>query len=128
MADLNSTAGYAAGTAAGMITITGGVFGMQFDTLIVGFLAGLVALSFQEKQSYWRMLSTVFSSSMLAGAFAPVWVAAALHYFPFLASIGAQSANVAASAAIGVVAQTLVPAVLERMKALVAIFTPGAKP
>lgn len=128
MADLNSTAGAAAGTAAGMITITGGVFGMQFDTLIVGFLAGLVALSFQEKQSYWRMLSTVFSSSMLAGAFAPVWVAIALHYMPFLSTIGPDAANVAGAATIGVAAQTLVPVILERLKALATNFTPGAKP
>lgn len=127
MADLNSTAAAAAGTAAGMITITGGVLGMQFDTLIVGFLAGLVALSFQEKQSYWRMLSTVFSSSMLAGAFAPVWVAVAVHYMPFLATIGPDAANVASAAAIGVAAQTFVPVALARMKALIETFTPGAK-
>lgn len=127
MADLNSTAASAAGTAAGMITITGGVFGMHFETLIVGFLAGLVALSFQEKQGYLRMLSTVFSSSILAGCFAPVWVAVALHYLPFLVSIGPDAANVASAATIGVVAQTLVPVLLERLKSAAANLTVGGK-
>jgi LytS/YehU family sensor histidine kinase len=121
----NSSATLAAASAAGMVTITGGLFGMPFDTLIVGFLAGLVALSFQGKMSYIRMLSTVFSSSMLAGSFAPVWTAVAFHYVPFLASIGAQAANVASAAAIGVCAQTLVPIILERLKSIASSFVPG---
>lgn len=127
MTDLNSTAGAAAVTAGGMITITGGVFGMQFDTLIVGFLAGLVALSFQEKQSYWRMLSTVFSSSILAGSFAPVWSVAVVHYVPFLAPVGAEATNVASAASIGVLAQTVMPVGLERLRNFVANLKPEAK-
>lgn len=118
MADLNSTAVAAAGTAAGMITVTGGAFGMHFDTLIIGFLAGLAALSFQEKETYWRMLASVFSASILAGCFAPVWVAVTLHYLPFLASIGPDAANVASAAAIGGLAQAVAPAMLARLRSL----------
>lgn len=116
MSDLNSTAGAAALSAAGMITVTGGAFGMRFDTLIVGFLAGLVALSFQEKRGYWQMLSTVFSSSMLAGAFSPIWSAVVLHYVPFLTVIGHEAANTASAATIGIGAQSVGPVALERLK------------
>jgi len=109
-----------------MLTVTGGIFGMQFDALIIGFLAGLLALSFQEKTTYVRMLGAVFSSSLLAGCLSPILTALALHYLDFLSLVGAELLRIASAALIGLVTQTVIPIALRRLKSLIDNYAPGS--
>lgn len=125
---LNATATDAAVTAAGMMTITGGILGMQFDALVMGFLGGLIALSFQERQQgYLRMLSSVFSASILAGFGAPICVAIILHWVAFLSTVQDVALRCACAGGIGLVAQNIVPAILERLKNFIATFRAGSQ-
>lgn len=104
--------------AAGTITLSGSVFGMQYDALLAGFLGGLVSLSYLSPMSVLKMVGTVSSSALLAGFFAPVIAVAALHYWPWLQSVG-DFVRIAGGAALGIGAQVLVPAGLRRLRALV---------
>lgn len=108
MPDVNASTA-AAATAAGMITVTGGVLGMQYDVLLAGFFGGIVALSFADRQSHLKMAMSVFSSSLLAGYFAPIAAALAAHYMPALTASG-ESLRLACACAIGLAAQTAIPA------------------
>lgn len=104
--------------AAGTITLSGSVFGVQYDALLAGFFGGLVSLSYLPPMSAWKIVGTVAGSALLAGFFAPVLAVAALHYFPWLLGVG-DFARLAGGAALGIAAQVLIPAGLRRLGSLV---------
>jgi hypothetical protein len=104
--------------AAGTITLSGSVFGVQYDALLAGFFGGLVSLSYLPPMSALKIASTVAGSALLAGFFAPVIAAAALHYFPWLHSVG-DFMRLAGGAGLGIAAQVLIPAGLKRLRSFV---------
>lgn len=110
-----STAGIA--IAAGTITLTGSIFGVQYDVLLAGFFGGLVSLSYLPAMSPWKIVGSVAGSSILAGYFAPVVAVAGLNFFPWLGGIG-DFTRVAAAAALGLCWQVALPAALTKMRTL----------
>lgn len=105
----SSTAGIA--IAAGTITLTGSILGVQYDALLAGFFGGLVSLSYLPPMPRTKLAGTVAGSSILAGYFAPVLAVGAAHYFPWLAGIG-DIMRLACAAGLGVSAQAVIPAAL----------------
>lgn len=113
---VSSTASIA--IAAGTITLSGSVFGMQYDALLAGCFGGLVSLSYLPSMPLLKAAGTVAGSAMLAGFFAPVIAAAALHYFPWLNSVG-DFLRLAGGAGLGIAAQVLIPSCLRRLRRFV---------
>ncbi|MBB3118612.1 hypothetical protein MJ904_15595 [Massilia sp. MB5] len=103
--------------AAGTITLSGSVFGVQYDALLAGFFGGLVSLSYLPPMSALKIVGTVVGSALLAGFFAPVLAVAALHYFPWLQGVG-DFTRIAGGAALGIAAQVLIPVGLRRLRSL----------
>jgi hypothetical protein len=112
----SSTVGIA--IAAGTITLTGSVFGVQYDALMAGFFGGLVSLSYLPPMSMSKTVGTVAGSALLAGFFAPVIAVAALHYLPWLQSVG-DFTRIAGGAALGIAAQALIPAAMKRLSSFI---------
>jgi len=104
--------------AASTVTLSGSVFGVQYDALLAGLIGGLVSLTYLPALPLLKMIGTVAGSALLAGFFAPVLAAAALHFFPWLQSVG-DFLRLAGAAALGLGAQVLVPAGLRRLRTLV---------
>lgn len=101
-----------ASLAAGAITLTGSILGVQFDALLMGFLGGLVVLSFLPKMTIKGVFWSLFSSSVLGGVLAPISSSTLYHFFTFLDSAG-DSVRMASALLIGVGAQTIIPIFLK---------------
>ncbi|KQV84949.1 hypothetical protein ASD15_07370 [Massilia sp. Root351] len=104
--------------AAGTITLSGSAFGVQYDALLAGFIGGLVSLLYLPPMPALKIAGTVAASALVAGFFAPVIAAAALHYFPWLNGVG-DFMRLAGGAGLGIAAQVLIPAVMRRLRSLV---------
>lgn len=115
MAEPSTTAGIAIG--AGVITITGSIFGVHYDMLLAGFFGGLLSLSHLPPMSFWRVAWTVGTASLAAGFFGPVVASAAAHYFTFLAELG-DFLRLAAGAAIGGSIHSIIPAAMNKIKSI----------
>lgn len=96
--------------AAGTITLTGSVLGVQYDALLAGFCGGLVSLSYLPPMRWNKIAGSVIGSSLVAGWFAPIGSAAAANFFPFMAGAGEAAVRIAAAAALGLCAQVVIPA------------------
>jgi hypothetical protein len=103
----SSTVGIA--IAAGTITLTGSIFGVQYDALLAGLFGGLVSLSYLPAMTWGRIAGSVAGSSMLAGWFAPLVGIAVANYFPFVSGAGESSIRIAAAAGLGLGAQVIIP-------------------
>lgn len=112
MTDINTT-GVAAATAAGMITVTGGVLGMHYDALIMGFLGGLAWLSYspqvEERMLYLKTAGILFTSTMMAGAFASVGAAVAAESIQGVKQVDQVLLRSAAGFALGLFAHAGIP-------------------
>lgn len=108
-----TTVGIAIGL--GTVTLTGSIFGVQYDALLAGFFGGLISLSFMPALTRWKIAWSMATSSILAGYFAPVGAAAALNYFGWLSAVG-DLTRLACAVAIGFSWQALLPAVIRRMR------------
>ena len=115
MAEPSTTAGIAIG--AGVITISGSIFGVHYDMLLAGFFGGLLSLSHMPPMSRWRVASAVGTASLAAGFFGPVVAHAAVHYAPWLADLG-DFLRLATGAALGVSIHWIIPAALRRISHL----------
>ncbi|MDC8756272.1 hypothetical protein [Janthinobacterium fluminis] len=104
----SSTVGIA--IAAGTITLTGSVLGVQYDALLAGFFGGLVSLSYLPATTWGRIAGSVAGSALLGGWFAPLASAAAVNYLPFVTGTGEPTIRIAAAAALGLCAQVIIPA------------------
>lgn len=104
--------------AAGTVTLSGSVFGLQYEALLAGLLGGLISLLYLPPMPALKVAGAVAGAALLAGFFAPVIAAAALHYFPWLQAVG-DFMRVACAAALGLGAQVLIPACLKRLRAVV---------
>lgn len=106
-----------AATAAIAITFSGTVIGMPFDTLLAGFAGGLVTLSFRHQPlSVKAVIGTLSSSALLAGFFAQIVSLWAFTYYPWTQPLG-ESMRVTAAGGLGIGAQALIPAALNRLTA-----------
>lgn len=104
----SSTVGIA--IAAGTITLTGSILGVQYDALLAGFFGGLVSLSYLPAATLLRTAGSVVGSSLIAGWFAPLLVMVAGNYFPFITGAGETPVRISAAAALGLGAQVIIPA------------------
>ncbi|MET3134605.1 hypothetical protein AAKU55_004905 [Oxalobacteraceae bacterium GrIS 1.11] len=111
----SSTVGLA--IAAGTITLTGSVLGVQYDALLAGFFGGLVSLSYLPTMTRTRIAGSVIGSSLIAGWFAPLASVTAANYFPFVAGAGEATIRISAAAALGLCAQVIIPAVFAWVRA-----------
>lgn len=107
----SSTVGIA--LAAGTITLTGSILGVQYDALLAGFFGGLVSLSYLPAMTLARTAGSVAGSALLGGYAAPLASLAAANYFPFTS--GAASTSISAFA-LGLCAQVVIPAALARLR------------
>lgn len=110
----SSTVGIA--IAAGTITLTGSILGLQYDFLMAGLFGGLVALSLAEQTSRMRMASSVAISALAAGYCTPVLVVIFHEYLIWSGKISHESLSLFCAAAIGVSAQTVLPVGLAWLK------------
>ncbi len=96
---LTGVAPAAAATGLGML------LGMHADALLIGFMAGLVALMHVPPKpgarTPLRVFALVAGSAFLSGIFAPLVAAATVNYFQWAAAVGSDSLRFAAAAAIG---------------------------
>lgn len=112
MAEPTTSAGLA--IAAGTITLTGSIFGIDYDMLLAGFFGGLVSLSFMQQTTKTKVAATVATSSIAAGLFGPTVVIIGLHWFPFLADLGT-GVRLVSGATIGLFFQSAIPAVMRQI-------------
>ena len=102
----SSTVGIA--IAAGTITLTGSIIGVQYDALLAGLFGGLVSLSYLPPMSGPKIAGSVIGSSLVGGWFAPVAAVAAVNYFPWLTGAG-EAIRMSTAAGLGLGAQVMIP-------------------
>lgn len=112
MAEPTTSAGVA--IAAGTITLTGSIFGIEYDMLLAGFFGGLVSLSFLQQTTKTKVAAMVASSSIAAGLFGPAVVVLGLHWFPFLVDLGT-GVRLLSGATIGLFFQSAIPVVIRQI-------------
>lgn len=114
MAEPASSIG-AVAIAAGTITLTGSILGVQYDALLAGFFGGLVSLSYLPAMNLRRTAGSVASSALLGGYAAPLASVTAANYFPFFERAGTAGPGISAFA-LGLCAQVAIPAALARLR------------
>lgn len=86
-------------------TATGIFLGMYPDAMLIGFVAGLVALLHVPPEPTQRTPLSIFAlvagSAFLSGIFSPIAAAAAVGYFEWAKTIDPDALRLAVSAAIG---------------------------
>lgn len=92
-------------SAAAVATGAGIYLGLYADSLIIGFVAGLVALLHVPpevgQRTPLRIFALVAGSAFLSGIFSPIASAAMVGYFDWAKPVGADALRFAAAAAIG---------------------------
>ena len=110
------TAAEAAAAAGVVITLTGSIFGMQFDAIMAGFVGALVAQTLVKDEldaaltpirRYLRGFVQLVAAGLLAGLIAPVAEVIAASLLPV--KIATMPLHIAVSGAIGMVAPAVVP-------------------
>lgn len=102
--------------ATGSITLTGAIFGLNYDALLCGLFGGLISLMHLEMQSKYQTFVSLAAASVSGAMFSPVAVAAGLNYADWLAKVSPENLRMAAAGAIGVFGQPLIPVVLRLLK------------
>lgn len=102
----SSTVGIA--IAAGTITLTGSILGVQYDSLLAGLAGGLASLSYLPTTTIVRTAGSVASSALIAGWCAPFAVLAVANFLPSAA--GEPAMRIAAAGVLGLCAQVIIPA------------------
>lgn len=98
--------------AAGAVTLTGSIFGMQWDALLIGFFGGLIALQHIGPLTKRALASTLFAACVLAGYFSPIVSLAIVEYMAWTAKLPLDVLRRAAALTIGITAQAIVPVAL----------------
>jgi hypothetical protein len=92
-------------SAASVATATGIFLGMYPDAMLIGFVAGLVALLHVppglNQRTPLRIFALVAGSAFLSGIFSPIASAAMVGYFGWVKAIDHDTLRLAVSAAIG---------------------------
>jgi hypothetical protein len=95
--------------AAGTITLTGSILGLQYGYLMAGLSGGLMALSMAEPTTRLRMATSVAISALAAGYATPVLVAFANEYLAWTGRVAHDAFELFCAAGIGVSAHTALP-------------------
>ena len=106
----NTAAGVAIAT--GAITLTGSIFGLQYDALLFGLFGGLISLMHLQPMGLLRLAATLGSASLLGALFGPAAIAAAASSWGWVAAVPPQASRLAAALAVGLFAQALIPIAL----------------
>lgn len=116
MAEPTSSTVAAIAATTGTIVLTGSLFGLQYDAMLMGLFGGLIALMhlpIPPAETKWgEVLHTamsLFSAAVLAGLFSPVAAPALAAGFEFLSKIPPTTLRLAAAGAIGLLAQVGIP-------------------
>ena len=109
----------AATWALGTITVTGMIFGMHLDALIIGFIAalfGTLHLPISDPpRSPYRLFSMAVGAAFCAGLFSPIASAAAINYMTWPISIGEQGLRVASAGLLGLTINVGLPLIFDFM-------------
>lgn len=109
----SSTTGIA--LAAGTITITGSVFGVQYEALLAGFFGGLCYITYSPPTKKIRLAATLVAASLMAGFFAPIIQVGLLNYLPWLKEVNETALRIGVAAWIGLAGQSVLPAILSKL-------------
>ncbi|MBI3229538.1 MAG: hypothetical protein HYZ45_04935 [Burkholderiales bacterium] len=107
MAEIASSTATGIALATGAITVSGSIIGVQYDALLVGLAGGLISLSYLPPMPKLKVASTIFTSVMVAGFFAPVAEAIVAKYAPWMNA--GNPLRMALAFALGICAQRLIP-------------------
>jgi hypothetical protein len=69
------------------MTLTGSIFGMQWDALLIGFFGGLIALQHIGPMTKRTLAGTLFAACVLAGYFSPIVSAAIVEYMAWTSKL-----------------------------------------
>lgn len=114
--------------ATGAITLTGSIFGLQFDALLFGLFGGLISLMHLPAMSVLRLIGTLASSSLMGALFGPAAVSLSLSSWAWLSAVPAQPARLGSALLIGLFAQALIPIALAWLERKRASTAPGSAP
>jgi len=102
--------------AATSIMLWGVATGLTYEVLLAGFAGGMVSLSFLDSMSTWRRIWTPVTATLTAGYTAPI----AAHYLASgLAGVNHLALLVFCAFCVGVLTQSLIPALIRYAKAKV---------
>lgn len=114
MAEPASAGGVGYAFAAGTITITGSVLGMQYDALMAALSGALLALALAEQQLPPRRLAVwLITTVMIAAWAAPVASVWLVGLIPSIAE-ASEALRLVCAALIGAGAKSIIPAVIGR--------------
>lgn len=109
MAEPSSSATAGIAIATGAITITGSIFGLQFDALLFGLFGGLVSLMHLPPMTRGRMAGTLATAALLGALGAPIVARGLTEYLPWLGAVSGDVLRMAAAFTIGLGAQVAIP-------------------
>lgn len=106
--------------ATGAITLTGSIFGLQYDALLIGLFGGLIALMHLPGNAVAskvrQVLSTsgsLFTAAVMGALFSPVASAAALDYLNFTKALGPDVLRLAMACALGLISKVAIPLIFK---------------
>lgn len=109
--------------AAGIITLTGSVFGLHYDALLIGLFGGLISLMHVSAGSKVRTAGTLASAAVCAAVLSPIAfpIYSALDWLP---KVPMDSIRIPAAFLIGLGSQVGVPLALEYLAGFMRARTP----
>lgn len=111
--------------ATGIITLTGSVFGLQYDALLIGLFGGLISLMHISAGSKVRTAGTLASAAVCAAVLCPIAfpIYSAMDWLP---KVPQDSIRIPAAFLIGLGSQVGVPLALEYLGGFLRSRTPQA--
>lgn len=101
--------------AAGTITITGSIFGVQYEALLAGFFGGLCYITYTPPATKLRLAASLAAASLLAGFFAPIMLVGLLNYISWLEKVNESALRIGVAAWIGLTGQSALPFILSKL-------------
>ena len=108
MAEPTTNAAAGVTYATGAITLTGSIFGLQYDALLFGLFGGLISLMHLKPMAVMRLVGTLGSASLLGALFGPAAAAAAASWV-WLAGVPPNLPRLGAALLVGLFFQTMIP-------------------
>ncbi len=112
---VSTTATTGIALAAGTLTISGSILGVQYEALLAGFFGGLCYLTYIPPTTKLRVATSLAVSSLMAGFFAPILTVGLLNYLPWLVQAGETTLRIGVAAWVGLAGQSALPAILSKM-------------
>lgn len=114
MAEPSSSTAAGIVIATGTITLTGSIFGLQFDALLFGLFGGLVSLMFLPPDTptlttTGRTAAMLVAAAFLGALFSPAAPPLVYNALEFMKVVNAETIRLAAAASIGLSYQLLIP-------------------